>query len=274
MKQAVDELWSVATGVPYVDAQTLACAVESAAESSEPFDYRTRLLIRDSLSALEAHWGRTRFDRWFGLLPSRERIEEATRPETFDPDPNEIGFPSLKRRVMDATKIEDALAFFEQLSEHVRKPTRLNVGGSLALILRGLLSRQTEDADVVNEVPAELRNQHDVLNKLAERYGLSLTHFQSHYLPKGWEGRLRSLNTWGELEVYLVDPYDVMVSKLCSKRDKDLDDLRAMKPQIDRDKLKDRLIDSGQALVAEERLREAARKNWRLLFAESLPELR
>src|SRR6266542_5335730 len=50
MSSAVDELWSVARQQPQVDANALARAVEAAC--TEPLDYRTRLLIRDSISAL------------------------------------------------------------------------------------------------------------------------------------------------------------------------------------------------------------------------------
>ena len=193
MSQAVDELWTVAINTPYVDAAALASAIEAAAENpAESLDYRTRLLIRDGLHALEGHWGRDRFSRWLSQSPVRDNIERARDPEYFDKDPQEIGFPSLSRRVVDVTKPETVLEFFRLLSRHVRRPIRLNVGGSLALILRGLLSRRTEDVDVVNEVPPELREQHDVLHQLAAQFDLKLAHFQSHYLPKGWERRLRS----------------------------------------------------------------------------------
>jgi hypothetical protein len=271
MTRAVEELWLVAQGSQFVDADTLSAAVESAAASPEPLDYRTRLLIRDSLTALESYWGDQRFHQWLARSPSREKIESVRDPDYFDEDPEEIGFPSIARRVMDATKPDNVVEFFKVLSRHVQQRTQLNVGGSLALILRGLLSRNTEDADVVNEVPPHLRNQHDVLYNLAARFKLQLAHFQSHYLPKGWEGRIELFRSFDLLDVYLVDRYDVMVSKLCSKRDKDLDDLRAMKSRIDRERLKARLIDSGSALLAEERLREAAKFNWYVLFDEQLP---
>jgi hypothetical protein len=270
MSRAVDELWSIAQGPPYIDAAALAAAIESAAGSGEPLDYRTRLLIRDSLAALESHWGFERFHQWLTLSPVHGEIERARDPDYFDKDPEEIGFPSISHRVMDPTTPEAVLEFFRQLSRRVRKPTVLNVGGSLALILRGLLSRNTEDADVVNEVPAELRNQHDLLHQLAHDFGLQLTHFQSHYLPTRWERRTELFRSFGELDIYLVDAYDVMISKLCSKRSKDLNDLRAMKPQMDKAILVARLKDAA-ALLAEERLRTPAKDNWYVLFGEDLP---
>ncbi len=67
------------------------------------------------------------------------------------------------------------------------------------------------------------------MNGLVERYGLRLAHFQSHYLPDGWQRRVESFGVFGELAVFLVDPVDIAVGKLFSRRDKDLDDVRMLK---------------------------------------------
>ena len=50
-----------------------------------------------------------------------------------------------------------------------------------------------------------------------------------------------------------------------------MDDLRAMKPSIDRNVLQSRLIQAGVLLLAEQRLRDAATQNWFVLFGEPLP---
>ena len=167
----------------------------------------------------------------------------------------------------------DAVRDGSQVGE--RPPSQESGGGQLRIVERpgeatGEEKPDGRDADGVNEVPTELREQHDVLRDLAKRYGLQLTHIQSHYLPSGGEQCLSLLDVFGQLEIYLVDAYDVMISKLCSKRAKDLDDLRVMKPNIDRDTLHSRLSDAGHSLLAEERLREAAEKNWYILFGEPL----
>jgi hypothetical protein len=65
------------------------------------------------------------------------------------------------------------------------------IGGSIALILPSRISRHTEDIDVVDEIPKSLRDDHDLLTRLAARYGLRPAHFQSHYLPDGWESRVK-----------------------------------------------------------------------------------
>ena len=158
-----------------------------------------------------------------------------------------------------------------ELGSLLTRSVRLNVGGSVALILPGLISRKTEDIDVVDEVPAEVRTLHGQLAGLRNRYGLALAHFQSHYLPAGWEQRVHSIAPFGHLQVSLVDVYDVFLSKLFSQREKDRDDLRMLAPQLDKEILVRRLRDTTAALRAEDRLREGAEKNWFILYGEELP---
>lgn len=180
---AVNELWNVANRGAHVDAGALAGAIEAAIDGPvESLDYRTRLLIRDSTRALAMLWGQERLQTWLHASPRRRAIERACDPAFFDSGPAEVGFPSLERRVVDAIQPETINRFFRDLSLRVSSPTRLVVGGSIPLMLAGLISRHTEDVHVVDELPAELRGQHDVLNALLDMYGLRLTHFQSHYL--------------------------------------------------------------------------------------------
>src|SRR5882762_2050431 len=98
MSQAVDELWAVARAMPPVDAIALARAVEDAVMSSDPLDYRTRLLIRDSLRALECHWGHDRFDRW---LRNSARFQQLSGiGDSLSPS-DDRGFPFLARNIVD-----------------------------------------------------------------------------------------------------------------------------------------------------------------------------
>lgn len=272
MSRVVDDLWTVAGGLPHVDADTLATAIEAAAREDNALDYRTRLLIRDGLRALESHWGYDRFQTWLAGSPARLQIETACKPETFDPDPEEIGFPSLKRRVVDAVKPEVIERFLRDLSLRISQPTHLMIGGSIPLILAGYLTRNTEDVDVVDEVPAELRAQHQLLDELTGVYKLKLAHFQSHYLPSGWDKRLRSLAGFGKLQVFLVDPYDIFVGKLFSVRMKDRADLNALTSQLDHQTIRRRLRETTTALRSDPRLLDAAKQNWFVLFGEDLPE--
>jgi hypothetical protein len=51
---AEDRLWSLVQWQPYVDAHDLAAAVDAVAQE-KPDDFRTRVLLRDSLKALFSH---------------------------------------------------------------------------------------------------------------------------------------------------------------------------------------------------------------------------
>jgi hypothetical protein len=257
-------LWDLAYS-PAIDAAALADAVAKQGASVLQ-DVRTRLLLRDSLRALQGHWGEDRFRAWMSRQATHAALADLMRA-----DPEQSGFPSLSRRIVDAIRPETVLQFLRELSLHVDRPTRLAVGGSTALILRGLLVRHTEDIDVVDEVPTNLREQHDLLDALSARYGLRLTHFQSHYLPAGWEQRLRPFDVMGPLRVELVDEYDLFVGKLFSAREKDRDDLRSMLPLLDRTKIVERMQSSAGAMMNEPSLRDSAARNWFILCGTPLP---
>jgi hypothetical protein len=262
------DLWRLVSGKPQIDPDDLAAAVE--AQAGDPdLDYRTKLLIRDSTAALGAYWGREKLQRWLARAPLRERIEAICQESLERP-----GFPSIGRRLMKKTDPEDIRTLFRELGQRLRlrKPLTVHIAGSVALLLRDLLSRSTEDIDFINEVPAEIRSEHRLLDELKGRYGLALGHVQSHYFPSGWESRARYLDTFGDLRVYLVDAIDVFLSKLCSARTKDLDDLRMLVPQLDKDTLTRRLKETTAGLYAPEDLRKRAADNWYILYGEPLPQ--
>jgi hypothetical protein len=248
-----------------IDSSELAAAVEEQSTEESP-DFRTRLLIRDSLNALLEFWGREKFTSWLSRSAAQERLD-AIRSSDLGPP----GFSTLVHRVMDTTRPQLFLQFFRDLGSRVRAPMKLDVGGSTSLILAGALSRHTEDIAVVDEVPSPLRVQHELLDELARSYGLTLAHFQSHYLPTGWQTRMRSLGRFGEIDVFLVDVYDVLLSKLFSTRRKDLDDLRAAMPRLDKQTLESRLQQHAGALLGEPQLAENAKRNWYIVYGEPLP---
>ncbi len=98
-----------------------------------------------------------------------------------------------------------------------------------------------------------------------------LAHFQSHYLPADWQKRVRSLGRLRELEVFLVDPYDIFVGKLFGVRLKDRADLNVLMSTLDRAKIRRRLVESSSGLRSDADLLEAARQNWFIFFGEELP---
>jgi hypothetical protein len=260
-----DELWTLAWGHSPVDPERLAVAVEKQLGTGRS-DFRTRLLIRDSVAALRSAWGATRFAEWQGDL-RHARVIDSILAEDLGPP----GFDFQQDRLMDAVRPEIIEQYLRELGTHLRRPARVVIGGAIALIVARKLSRATGDIDVVDEIPPELRAEHDLLDDLARRYRLRLTHFQSHYLPHGWEQRIHSLGRFGELDVALVDTIDLCAGKLFSRREKDFDDLRALLPQIDRDSLTARLRTATHSFRSDPTLLEAATRNWYVLTGDPLP---
>lgn len=258
------DLWSLVKGKPQVDPTDLAEAVQQQAGEAE-LDFRTRLLIRDSMNALDKYWGHDRLSSWLAETPVRNRLEAI-----WAEDLGETRF-TVAERLMDKTEPEEIRQFLRELGDHVHRAQRMVVGGSVALILPGHLSRATDDMDVVDEVPEEVRSLHKELRQLRDRFGLSLTHFQSHYLPEGWQNRVHSMAAFGKLQVFLVDVYDVFLSKLFSGRTKDRDDLRMLLPQLDREVLLHKFLNTTGRLRSDAKFLENAQKNWYILTGESLP---
>lgn len=261
----MSELWELVWGKPQVDPTALIKAVERELDE-ESLDFRTRLLIRDSTQALEGYWGSERLQQRLSRSPVREKIQ-AIRSENL----GEPGFPLLKEQLMERTEPEAVKEYLRELGTCINEPVTLEVGGAIALILGGHLTRATADIDVINEVPSAIRSRQNLLNDLQMRYGLLLTHFQSHYLPTGWQQRLNYLGDFGSIKLYIVDVYDIFLGKLFSVRTKDLDDLRAIKPNIAKDHLVKQLLTTAQDFLKEPSLKKSAEKNWYILFGEDLP---
>src|SRR5262249_10340933 len=68
------DLWSLVLDRQWVDPTELADAIVEQVGSNE-LDYRTRLLIRDSLDALRSYWGPARLQDWLDRSPARQTID-------------------------------------------------------------------------------------------------------------------------------------------------------------------------------------------------------
>ncbi|MFO0842085.1 MAG: DUF6036 family nucleotidyltransferase [Gemmataceae bacterium] len=257
----MNDLWDLVWGKPSIDPGELAAAIDRAALRDD-LDVRTRLLLRDGAKALTQYRG----GDWSFAEGTRRRLA-AIEAEALGP----VKFPSIRERLMGHTKPEAIEQMLRELGTRLGSGAKVVIGGAASLILQGNLSRATEDIDVVDEVPAEIREDHSLLDELRRRYGLALTHFQSHDLPRGWEGRAHSLGPFGRLQVAVVDMHDLFLGKLFSRRPKDLDDLRHLLPQTDRGAVPRRLREDCASFLAEPALRAHAERNWYILTGEPLP---
>ena len=159
---------------------------------------------------------------------------------------------------------------FRKIGERLRNDVTIPVGGSTSLILQGMLLRTTEDIDIVDEVPAEIRNEHAFLEALQRDSKIMIAHFQRHYLPMRWENRTHWYGLFGSLMVTLVDAHDIFLSKLFSIREKDMLDMELILPQLDKQVILERLINDCASLITNESYRDRATKNWYILTGERL----
>jgi hypothetical protein len=261
--------WRLVWGQPHIDSETLGAALEQEVQQNPLLDYRTRLLIRDAALALRSFWGSRRFARWLATSPAGERIR-AILDARFD----EVGFPHIRRRLVENIRAAQVKQIFALLGQNVHDRVDVYVAGSIPTLIEGLTARPTEDIDLVDEVPAEIRRQRAVLRKIQTGYGLSIGHVQSHYLPARWETRRQFLGDFGGLRVYLVDSYDIFVSKLSSKREKHRDDLRVLAQKLDKETARQRLFCDGRAFLDDPRQRPQIEANWQFIYQEALsPEV-
>jgi hypothetical protein len=257
--------WQLIWGQPHIDSVTLAAAIEDDLQRNPSPDYRTRLLVCDAAKAIRAFWGARKFTRWLAASPSGERIR-AILEEHF----SETGFPHIRRRLVESIGVTQVKQIFALLGQNVHHRVEVYIGGSVPTLIEGLTARPTEDIDIVDEVPAEIRKQRAILRKIQSDYGLTLGHVQSHYLPANWENRRQFLGDFGGLRVYLVDTYDIFVSKLSSKKEKHQEDLRVLAQKLDKAIAKQRLLADGRAFLDDSRQRPRIEANWLFIYQEPL----
>ncbi len=257
--------WELVWGQPYVDAATLAAAIVQDLRRHPQPDFRTRLLVRDSMRALKVFWGPQQFSRWLQKNDVRHRLQTILQEPL-----GKTGFHAIRRRLVATLRRDDLEQVFQLLGEKVRGVVEINVAGSTPTLLKGLTVRPTDDIDLVDEVPWEIRGQHAILDRIKTKYGLTIGHVQSHYLPVKWRERRHFLGDFGGIRVYLVDEYDVFVSKLSSKQEKHKDDLRVLARKLDEDRIKRLLLTDGRQFLENPHDKTVIEANWRFIFREPL----
>lgn len=257
--------WQLVWGQPYIDSRTLAAAIEQDLGRNDQPDFRTRLLVRDAAAAIRSFWGSRRFKRWLSASPAAQMIRAILDEELGEP-----GFTSIRRRLVNSIDSLQIRQIFEILGRGIHGPVEVYIAGSIPTLIKGLTARPTADIDLVGEIPDEIRSQRAVLRKIETQFGLTLGHVQSHYLPANWQNRRQWLGDFGKLRVYLVDEYDIFVSKLSSRQEKHQLDLRVLAQKLDKSIAKRRLLTDGKAFLDDPELKLQIEENWRFIFQEPL----
>ena len=155
-------LWNLLAS-PTIDPATFARAIETVLNQPN-LDWRTRQLVCDGWESLEESHGPASLNDYL-LEQTSIQITEAIRARIADPwnGHGDVKFPSLKGRLMPHLSPITIRQFLRELGSAIARPTTITMGGAASLVLRGLLSRATEDVDIVDEVPAEIRDERQVL---------------------------------------------------------------------------------------------------------------
>ncbi len=266
---AVDALWNLLAS-PTVDPATLARAIEAVVVERN-LDWRTLQLVKEGWEALEVSIEKRLLNEYlFGHTALQ--MTAAIRSLTVDASNShgDVKFPSLKERLMPHLSPITVRQFLRELGSSIASPATITLGGAASLVVRGLLSRATEDLDIVDEVPVEIREERQVLQDLSARYGLRISHFQSHYLPRGWETRTIDFGTFGKIHVRLVDAMDIIGGKVFSARPKDLDDFRLLSLNLNKEELRQRVLQGSSDLIPSDQNRRQAIKNWYIVYGDDL----
>lgn len=67
--------WEMVWGQPYIDSDRLLSAIEWELKHNQQPDFRTRLLIKDAVHALQSFRGPERFERWLLDSAVKEKID-------------------------------------------------------------------------------------------------------------------------------------------------------------------------------------------------------
>jgi hypothetical protein len=180
------------------------------------------------------------------------------------------GFRYIGRRLVANPNRADIEQVLQWIGDRIPRRVEVNIAGSIPTLIEGLTARPTDAIGIVNEVPPEIRQQRATLRKIRTEFGLSFGHVQSHYLPAGWQNRRHFLGDFGGIRAYVVDAYDIFVSKLSSKLERHQQDLRVMAKKLDKQKAKERLVSAGKAFLDDPRLRSQIEANWKFIFREPL----
>jgi hypothetical protein len=124
---------------------------------------------------------------------------------------------------MDNLKIKEILA---KLGEHVPPASRLILVGGSALALLGN-PRQTIDIDFVgDDIQPEALHQQILQLARELKFHMEPVPLERFIpLPAGSDERTIHIGQFGNLEVYVADPYSIALSKLDRGLDTDLDDI-------------------------------------------------
>ncbi len=132
----------------------------------------------------------------------------------------------------------DFLQAFRALGERLDEPAEIIVAGGSALLLLGIVDRETGDIDAVASQPKLSTIARDIA-LVGEDLGLPASWLndgvRAYYdlLATDYRDRLTTIGEFGPLVVRTLGRPDLILLKIAAARPRDLDDLRALAPTVE-----------------------------------------
>lgn len=128
-------------------------------------------------------------------------------------------------------------AFLRDLDSALPRKVTLHCIGGFALIAFYDVPRSTSDIDYIEVTPQEAANEVASIagsgSDLDKKYGLSLQSVGVADFPEGYESRLREFKLGlRNLKLWVLDPYDLVLSKVARNSPKDRDDAKHLIRQL------------------------------------------
>ena len=263
--------WSLesARARPTIDPATLARAIETV--MVEPnLDWRTLQLAKEGWQALEESIEPRLLNDYLQDRTSIQ-IAEAIRARIDDPWNShcEVRFSSLKERLMPHLSPTTIRQFLRELGTAILTPPQSpwaaphpwSSGGCCRGPRRTWTSstrfpRNTRRASDPPRAFSPLWSAHDPLPE-----PLPATR---------WESRTVDFGTFGKIQVRLVDALDIIAGKVYSARPKDLDDFRLLSLNLNKEELKERVLQGSSSLTSSDQDRRQATTNWYIVYGDDL----
>jgi len=128
---------------------------------------------------------------------------------------------------MNPITADDIRTFLKKLGERYTRPGTLYLLGGGAICLLGN-PRPTVDLDYAADFSSSDAQLREAMLTVAKEMALDLedvTLREFIPLPNGIEQRHRHMGTFGQLEVYVFDPYSIALSKVARGFETDLEDV-------------------------------------------------
>lgn len=127
--------------------------------------------------------------------------------------------------------------FLEELDALLNEPVELHCLGGFAVVAAYKLPRSTNDLDYLSLEPCNLANDVEQIagqgSVLARKHKVHLQRVGVASVPEGYSDRLTELfpNYFKNLRLFVLDPYDLVLSKLGRNADRDREDVKYLAHQ-------------------------------------------